>query len=162
MEPIVYVAPEDPDSFLIHWLLVEKEAPVRIQYIPRQGIQHAVPPYYIDNDVLIHEHYTLVQFLQERYPGEQLMPHDPVTRAQMRQACHDIREEESILSQIEVVLLTGTSYLAGREFSIVDIYAGARIKFQDRKKYPEVQNYHERLTDRWVRHERNISQRDLV
>jgi len=148
MEPIVYVAPGDMDSFLIDWLLTEKDAPVRRKHVPKQGIQTAVPPYYSDDDVLIHEHYALVQFLQERYPGEQLMPHDPVTRAQIRQACHDIREEESIMTQLEVVLSTGTPYLAGREFTIVDLYAGARIEFENREQYPEVQNYYNRLRKR--------------
>lgn len=125
MESTIYVAPYGQDSHITTWLVAEKEAPIRIKTVPRQGIKPAEPPYYMDDDVLVSEHYTLIQFLQERYPGEQLMPHDPIARAQMRQVCHDIREGEDLWPQFEAILRTGTPYLAGREFSIVDIYAGA-------------------------------------
>ena len=152
MAPTIVIAPDDFDSFLIRWLAVDKEVPIRTKYVPRQGIKPAEPPYYIDADALISDHYTLVQFLQERFPGEQLLPADPVVRAQMRQVCRDIRdgEHEEMLFQFEVALLTGTPYLGGRELSMVDIYAGAWMKHNgiETVTSKEVLNYYRRLERR--------------
>lgn len=84
-------------------------------------------PYYSDGDVLIYDHQVLVQFLQERYPGEQLLPLDPVSRAQIRQACELIRRPDDIdlMEEIVKVMETGTKYMAGKEFSLLDIYVGS-------------------------------------
>lgn len=128
MEPTIYLAPSEPTSDIVAWLLEKKEAPVRTVYVPMQGIKEATPPYYTDGYVLIREFWSLIEFLQERYPGEQLMPIDPVVRAQMRQACRDIFESVDLWPDLEEILATGTPYLAGKEFTIVDLFAGVWMK----------------------------------
>lgn len=152
MESIIYVAPDDMDSALIRWLLFEKEAPIKVTYVPKQGpyLFGKPPPFYLDGDVIIYEHYALVQFLQERFPSEQLMPLDPIPKAQMRQVCREIREADAIdiLPQIESVLRSGHPYMTGSKFTIVDLYAGARLEYSDLEAYPEAQKFLSRLYTR--------------
>lgn len=158
MEPIVYLAPDQPESFLIRWLLVEKEAPVKAKYVPLQGINFAEPPFYHDGDVLIHEFYALIEFLQERYPGEQLMPSDPVTRGQMRQACYYIWEAAS-LPELNSIL-ESSPYLTGRHFTIVDLFAGTLIKFADLRgrEFKGIREFIERVRHRPGYDERVLTQ----
>ena len=126
MRPTI-VADYSLDSILIHWLVLEKECPLDV-VLPHQryeGVPLAKAPYYRDGDILIYDHATLVQFLQERYPGEQLLPADPVTRAQIRQACTLVSDPDaSMIREIQEVLSTGTDYMAGDEFTLLDIYIG--------------------------------------
>lgn len=130
MEPTIYIDTESLDSYIIERLVDEKEAPVRTKYVPLQGINIGVPPFYFDgNGVLIRDFWTLVEFLQERYPGEQLMPSDPSSRALMRQACKDILESQDLWPEIEEILKQGTPYLTGNEYTIVDLFAGAWMHF---------------------------------
>ena len=116
-----------PESLLMHWLVLEKECPLDISVYPPPGAEMIRAPYYSDGDVLIYDHQVLVQFLQERYPGEQLLPLDPVSRAQIRQACELIRRPDDIdlMEEIVKVMETGTKYMAGKEFSLLDIYVGS-------------------------------------
>ena len=121
MEPKI-VADHSLDSFLIHWLVVEKECPLTVQY---EELSTVKAPYYQAGDVLIYDAATLVQFLQERYPGEQLLPADPVSRAQIRQACTLVSEPDiDLITEVEAILDTGSQYMAGREFTLLDIYIG--------------------------------------
>ncbi len=112
------------DSLLIHWLVLEKECPLSIvSPAPQERMVRC--PYYRDGDVLIYDMSVLVQFLQERYPGEQLLPSDPVTRAQIRQACAIVNEPDvDLITEVEAVLNTGSPYMAGKEFTLLDIYIG--------------------------------------
>ena len=121
MEPTI-VADSGLDSFLIHWLVLEKECPLKVEYDPHSTVK---APYYQAGDVLIYDPATLVQFLQERYPGEQLLPADPVSRAQIRQACTLVSEPDiDLITEIGAILDTGSEYMAGREFTLLDIYIG--------------------------------------
>jgi len=125
MEPKI-VADYSLDSFLVHWLVLEKECPLEV-VMPSQtwNTPTVKPPYYESGDVLIYDAATLVQFLQERYPGEQLLPPDPVSRAQIRQACALTSEPDiDLIAEIEAILDTGSEYMAGREFTLLDIYIG--------------------------------------
>jgi len=111
-------------SFLMHWLVLEKECPidvVRQEFSPRL----VTAPYYEDGEVVIYDHNTLVQFLQERYPGIQLMPADPIHRAQIRQACAMVLENNlDMMAELDEILATGSPWAAGKEFSLLDIYIG--------------------------------------
>jgi len=121
MEPTI-VADHGLDSLLIHWLVLEKECPLKVSY---EELSTVKPPYYQAGDVLIYDAATLVQFLQERYPGEQLLPADPVSRAQIRQACTLVSEPDiDLITEVEAILDTGSEFMAGREFTLLDIYIG--------------------------------------
>lgn len=121
MEPTI-VIDYSPDSFLIHWLVLEKECPLTVQYDLASTVK---APYYQAGDVLIYDPATLVQFLQERYPGEQLLPADPVSRAQIRQACTITSDPDvDLIGEISQILDTGSEYMAGRSFTLLDIYIG--------------------------------------
>lgn len=109
----------------MHWLVLEKECPLDVTSDQPLAVRMVRAPYYEDGDVLIYDHQTLVQFLQERYPGEQLLPVDPVLRAQIRQACTLINEPDvSMIREIQEVLSSGCDYMAGSEFTLLDIYVG--------------------------------------
>ena len=115
------------DSFLMHWLVLEKDCPIDVVW------QHNAPiaarlvkaPYYEDGEAVIYDHNTLVQFLQERFPGTQLLPADPIHKAQIRQACSMVRENSlDMATELEEILSTGSPWAAGKEFSLLDIYIG--------------------------------------
>lgn len=129
MKPTI-VADYRPESFLVHWLVLEKECPIDVVTENRfRGAIQVKAPYYEDGDVLIYDLPTLVQFLQERYPGEQLLPADPVSRAQIRQACTLISEPDiDLITEIEAILDTGSEYMAGREFTLLDVYIGTWLR----------------------------------
>lgn len=147
MEPTIYLAPDDRNSDIIKWMLDAKEAPVRMKYVPRQGINLGTPPFFYDGEALVYEFWTLVEFLQERYPGEQLMPYDPIVRAQIRQACREVYESVDLWPDLETILSTGTPYLAGKEYSLVDLFAGAWMKYGGIEHVPPgvVLDYYHRL-----------------
>ena len=127
MEPTL-VFDESPDSFFFRWLLAEKEAPVKFERADFLW-NFAPVPYYREQDVVIHDHHALLQFLQERYPHQTLLPADPLVRAQVRQVCEFFREEETnMLPDIVAVLKQKTTYLMGDELSLVDLYAGAWLR----------------------------------
>ena len=121
MEPTI-VVDHSLDSLLIHWLVLEKECPLKIT---EEHFSEVKPPYYQGGDVLIYDAATLVQFLQERYPGEQLLPSDPLSRAQIRQACTLVGDPKvDVFTEVEEVLNTGAPYMAGSTFTLLDIYVG--------------------------------------
>lgn len=122
MRPTI-VADYKSESFLVHWLVLEKECPLEVE--AQSPADTVKAPYYLDGDILIYDLPTLVQFLQERYPGEQLLPADPVSRAQIRQACTLIGEPDiDFVTEVEAILDTGSEYMAGRDFTLLDIYIG--------------------------------------
>lgn len=129
MEPTIYLAPEEMPSDIIDWMVKIKDAPLRVVHVHSQGINLGVPPFFYDGWALVRDFWSLVEFLQERYPGEQLMPHDPVVRAQMRQACREIYESVDLWPDLLEILKTGTPYLAGKEFTLVDLFAGVWMKY---------------------------------
>jgi len=139
-----------PDSLLIHWLVLEKECPLDVVMqdpFPTEEVIRA--PYYQDGDILIYDHATLVQFLQERFPGETLLPSDPASRAQIRQACTLIGDPEtSIFSEIEEILDTGSEYLAGRKFTLLDIFAGVWLSEHYTLDNSSVRSYWRRISNR--------------
>jgi glutathione S-transferase len=135
------------DSLLIHWLVLEKECPLDVVRLETPAL--ADPPYYQAGEILIYDPATLVQFLQERYPGEQLLPSDPVSRAQIRQACTLISEPDvDIFSEVEEILDTGSDYLAGREFTLLDIYVGVWLSENYTLDNSSVRSYWERISSR--------------
>ena len=151
MRPAI-VADDRPESFLVHWLVLEKECPLDVvRENPIRGVIQVSPPYYEEGDVLIYDLPTLVQFLQERYPGEQLLPADPVSRAQIRQVCTLIGEPDiDLISEIEVILDTGSQYMAGREFTLLDIYIGTWLSehVMDNNIAGVVHEYWKRISSR--------------
>ena len=107
------------------------------------------PPFYKDEDILLYDHATLVQFLQERYPGEQLLPADPVSRAQIRQACTYIAEPDiDIFAEIEAIMDTGTLYAAGDQLTLLDLYLGVWLHENYTPDNSSVRSYWERLSSR--------------
>ena len=139
-----------PDSLLIHWLVLEKECPLDTEMqdpFPLEDVIKA--PYYRDGDILIYDHATLVQFLQERYPGEQLLPSDPVSRAQIRQACTILNEPDvDVFKEVESVMDAGTPYMAGRDFTLLDIYVGAWMSEHYTPDCSSVASYWKRISNR--------------
>lgn len=128
MKPRI-VVDDTPESFLIHWLVLEKECPVEIVTPPPVADRMIRAPYYEDGDVLLYDHPTLIQFLQERYPGEQLLPVDPIARAQIRQACTLIGEPDvDMIYEISKILKAGFEFMAGDSFTLLDIYIGTWMK----------------------------------
>ncbi len=113
------------ESLLIHWLVLEKDCPLDVVNPAPLAELMVTCPYYQDGEIVIYDHATLVQFLQERYPGEQLLPADPITRAQIRQACAIVSTAESdLIDEVNEILSSGCSYMAGDEFTLLDIYIG--------------------------------------
>lgn len=137
------------ESLLMHWLVLEKECPIDVKHHRYGDMIKA--PYFVDADILIYDHNTLVQFLQERYPGEQLLPADPVSRAQIRQACTLVSDPKvNVMPEIEEILRTGTEYMTGREFTLLDIYIGTWLSEYVLKNEVSaaVANYWKRISNR--------------
>lgn len=128
MEATLYTDEESFDGFVLRWLAIEKECPITIEVLPPW---HRVPvklPYFQDRELALFDHYVIVQYLQERYPGEELMPSDPQLRGQIRQICTLIREaNEDIVDDLKHMLF-GNHYLVGQRFSLADVYAGAWLR----------------------------------
>lgn len=145
MEPTL-VTDSSPNSLLIHWLALEKDCPLKIE---RRRVTLVSPPYYQAGSILIYDFVTLIQFLQERFPGEQLLPSDPVSRAQIRQACTIVNEPKvDLFREIETILDTGSQYLAGRVFTLLDIYMGVWLNENYTLDNSSVRSYWERLSNR--------------
>jgi glutathione S-transferase len=103
-----------------------------------------------DRDLFLVEHEAIVQYLQERYPGETLLPSDPKIRGQLRQICALVRQGvEDLEQQLEEMLSNGKAYLTGPQFTLADIYIGTAL--YESKKEPssaKVTRYYQRLADR--------------
>lgn len=146
MKPALVIDYSD-DSLIMHWLVLEKDCPLDVR---AQELTDTVKaPYYIDGDILIYDHWTLVQFLQERYPGEQLMPAEPVSRAQVRQACTLMSEPDvDVFREVEAIMDTGSDYMTGREFTLLDIYVGAWLADNYKFDSSSVRSYWEKISSR--------------
>lgn len=140
-----------PDSLLVHWLILEKDCPLDVEMqdpFPMEDVVRA--PYYQDGDVLIYDHATLVQFLQERYPGEQLLPSDPMSRALVRQACTLTSDPDvDLMPEIDAVLRSGLRYMAGSGgFTLLDIYIGTWLSEHTADMPERVAEYWKRISTR--------------
>lgn len=112
-------------------------------------------PYMQDRDLNLVEHEPLVHYLQERYPGEPLLPADPKIRAQIRQICTLIRRGiEDFAKEMNEMLSHGNPFITGDQFTLADIYAGARLYEIEQALpcafvgYKYVHSYYNRLTER--------------
>lgn len=131
METTLVSSPDSYDSFVLRWMCYEKEAVVQHKLL--RQVNSALPlPYLLDQDLQLFDHNVVVQYLQERYPGEPLLPQDPRVRAQIRQICVLLREAKGDIVPDLTYMLGRSTYLIG-EFSMADIYAGAdlRQRWQD-------------------------------
>jgi len=148
MKPTI-VLDSSEASVLIHWLVLEKECPLELTTKPVAPVMVRAP-YYEDGEILIYDHQTLVQFLQERYPGEQLLPVDPISRAQIRQACMLIRDPDDIdvFTEVESILDTGSEYMTGDQFTLLDIYVGAWLNDHYTPDNSSVRSYWKRISER--------------
>jgi len=150
MKPTI-VVDDTPESTLVHWLVLEKECPIEIVTPPPVAERMIRAPYYEDGEVLLYDHATLIQFLQERYPGEQLLPVDPIVRAQIRQACTLIGEPDiDLITEIGLVLREGTDFMAGDSFTLLDIYIGTWLAEYviDNEISAKVYSYWKRISGR--------------
>ena len=150
MKPAI-VVDNTLESTLIHWLVLEKECPLDVVHRSPFAMDLVKEPYYEDGDVLLYDQATLVQFLQERYPGEQLLPVDPIVRAQIRQACTLIGEPDiDLITEIGLVLREGTDFMAGDSFTLLDIYIGTWLAEYviDNEISAKVYSYWKRISGR--------------
>lgn len=131
-EATLYTGYSDYDSIVLRWLVKEKEAPLTVKRLGTHTLHMIEPPYLVDRELQLFDHWTIVQYMQERYPGEQLMPVDPQVRAQIRQMCVLLREGEGIDYRAEIAELLDTRYpfLLGDMFTMADVYAGARLVYE--------------------------------
>ena len=87
MNPTLFSEPEGFDSLVLRWLALEKRCPIQHRIVQTFERDLTPLPSMQDRDLFLIEHETIVQYLQERYPGETLLPSDPKIRAQLRQIC---------------------------------------------------------------------------
>lgn len=155
MEPTLFTDRFSFDSIVLRWMAIEKECHITHRVIESYEISMIATPYMQDRDLNLVEHEPLVQYLQERYPGDPLLPADPKIRAQIRQICTLIRRGlKDFVGQLDEMLSHDNPFLTGDQFTLADIYAGARLYEIDQAipcafvsdKY--VYNYYERLTER--------------
>ena len=153
MDATLYTDEDSFDSVVLRWIALEKECPIVIRTIPVSTRNTVKLPYFQDRELALFDHNVVLQYLQERYPGEDLLPSDPQLRGQIRQICTLIRETEnghSIASDLDS-MLRGNEYLVGRDFSLADVYAGAWLRTNSAlpKALPtRVYNYWTRLAAR--------------
>lgn len=128
MDATLYSDPDSLDSFILRWMAIEKQCPVDQCVIHPWECDPAVLPHFKDRDLYLVEHEAIVHYLQERYPGEPLLPSDPKIRAQLRQICSLIRKGlPDFLEELESMVDHGNKYIAGEQFTLADIYAGAAL-----------------------------------
>ncbi len=153
MDATLYTDEGSFDSVVLHWIVLEKECPVEIKALTSSVRNTVRLPYFQDRGLALFDHNVVLQYLQERYPGEELLPSDPQLRGQIRQICTLIRETEqdhSITDDLNS-MLKENEYLAGPNFSLADVYAGAWL--QTSRALPKalpirVDNYRKRLAAR--------------
>jgi len=155
MEPTLFSDRFSYDSVVIRWMAIEKECQVTHRVIEPYEITMIATPYMQDRDLNLVEHEPLVQYLQERYPGDPLLPADPKIRAQIRQICTLIRHGiEDFVVEMNEMLSHDNPFITGDEFTLADIYAGARLYEIEQVlpcafvEYKYVYDYYDRLTDR--------------
>jgi glutathione S-transferase len=152
MEPTLFSDRDSFDSLVLRWMAVEKECHLKLRIIESWEVTLAERPFIQDRDLHLVAHEPMVQYLQERYPGEPLLPADPKIRAQIRQICWMIREnQEDFVEDLSLILGPRKGFIAGTEFTLADIYAGARLhkKQEEDVELPKnVQQYYYRLAGR--------------
>lgn len=125
-DAILYTGQDDFDSIVLRWLVIEKEAPVVVQRLGPGNVSVVTPPYMVDQDLQLFDHWVILQYLQERYPGEQLMPIDPQVRGQIRQICSLLRDGEVAEEELaQIITKQRRLFLLGDTFTLADIYAGS-------------------------------------
>jgi glutathione S-transferase len=151
MEPTLFSDRDSFDSVVIRWMAIEKECQLTHRVVESYEVTVMATPCLQDRDLHLVLHEPLVQYLQERYPGEPLLPADPKIRAQIRQICSMIRQGDDIIGDLSLILGPRKGYIAGAEFTLADIYAGARLHGMGAQHHllPEnVQDYYQRLAGR--------------
>lgn len=150
MDATLYTDEDSFDSMVLRWIVLEKECPLVIKTITASVRNTVKLPYFQDRGFALFDHHVVLQYLQERYPGEELLPADPQLRGQIRQICTLIRETENGDSIVDDLnsMLKPNEYLVGPNFSLADIYAGAWL--QTSRALPKalpirVDNYRKRL-----------------
>lgn len=151
MEATLHTSTESFDSLVLRWLTLEKDCPVDVIVYPPWEPPMIELPYFEDRDITLFDHYVVVQFLQERYPGDLLLPVDPKIRGQIRQVCTLIREtEDDIVGDLNE-MLRDSSCIIGDDFTLADVYAGTwlQIRGSEPARMPiRVKQYRERLESR--------------
>lgn len=128
MDATLYTDEDSFDSVVLRWIVLEKECPIVVRTLIASARNTVRLPYFQDRSLALFDHNVVLQYLQERYPGEELLPSDPQLRGQIRQICTLIREtEDSIVSDLDS-MLRENEYLAGPEFTLADVYAGAWLQ----------------------------------
>jgi glutathione S-transferase len=155
MEPTIFSSPDSYDSFVVRWIAYEKECPLEHRIVYSFEVTMDKLPNIQDRDLYIVSHEPLVQYLQERYPGEPLLPSDPKIRAQLRQICSMVRADgENIAKDVDSLLLhSGGEYITGNEFTLADIPAGTCLYryFEmgvEVPRHSHIAQWYARLSDR--------------
>lgn len=152
MEPTLFSSRYSFDSLVIRWMAIEKECQLIHRIVESYEVTMDALPCLQDRDLHLVSHEPMVQYLQERYPGEPLLPADPKIRAQIRQICWLIRDDtEDFVGDLSLILGPREGYLAGSEFTLADVYAGVRLHGMNEEHFdlPEnVQYYYTRLAGR--------------
>ena len=151
MDATLYTDEDSFDSVVLRWIALEKECPVVIRTLTASPRNTVRLPYFQDRSLALFDHNVVLQYLQERYPGEELLPSDPQLRGQIRQICTLIRETDEDVTGDLNSMLRENEYLAGPEFTLADVYAGAWLQTSSTlpKALPiRVDNYRKRLATR--------------
>ncbi len=154
MEPTLFTEPTSYDSRVLRWLAVEKQCPIEHRVVQSFEVTIDQLPNMQDRGLNLVEHETLVQYLQERYPGEEFLPRDPKIRAQIRQICAIVRlgiGMGDFIDQMSALMVKDQGYLFGTEFTLADIYVGVRLHElqEERVGMPKlVGDYYHRLAGR--------------
>ena len=130
MDATLYTDEYSFDGIVLSWIIREKECPVDVTILPTSPRNTVKLPYFQDRGFALFDHTVVLQYLQERYPGEELLPSDPQLRGQIRQICMFIRDTEDVESIVEDLdeMLQGNEYLVGHAFSLADVYAGTWLQ----------------------------------
>jgi len=156
MQPTLFTEPHAFDSIVIRWTALEKECPISYRTVQPFEVTLDAMPCFVDHDLNLVEHGAIVNYLFERYPGVSLLPSDPKVRAQLRQMCMLIRrgEVDNIVADVNEMVSHGNTWVAGEEFTLADIYVGARLSEIERAipcsfvDHKYVYNYWSRLEER--------------
>jgi len=153
MDATLYTDAYSFDGMVLHWIILEKECPVVTKTLTSSPRNTVKLPYFQDRNFALFDHSVVLQYLQERYPGEELLPSDPQLRGQIRQICMFLRDADStegIVNDLDE-MLRGNEYLVGHAFSLADVYAGTWL--QKNRGLPaalptRVDNYWKKLATR--------------
>ena len=94
----LYSGKDCPHSQRARIVACEKDINMDVQWVdeedPPQEIYELNPdndlPVLVDRDLVLHNSYVIMEYLDERFPHPPLMPVDPVARAQARLMLHSI------------------------------------------------------------------------